>query len=176
MTILSTFSTWPAIRWPWFLLAGSALLLEFIALNFQYIMGLEPCVMCVYQRAAVAGIMISALPAMIAPKLIVARILSYVIWLTSSIWGLIIAFEHVQMQNPENFMLAMSCDVYPNFPSWFAIHQWFPNIFEARGTCGDIDWIFLGYSMPQWMVVCFSLYTLLAVIIIGNRLIHSKKL
>jgi len=43
----------------WGLIALSAFFLELAALFFQYVMGLEPCIMCVYQRLAVAGVLLS---------------------------------------------------------------------------------------------------------------------
>ncbi|MBV2095670.1 MAG: disulfide bond formation protein B, partial [Candidatus Thiodiazotropha sp. (ex Codakia orbicularis)] len=48
-------------RLPWLLLASSALILEGAALYFQYGLELDPCVLCIYQRAAVLGIFLSAL-------------------------------------------------------------------------------------------------------------------
>ena len=47
---------WPKQRWPWVLLAVSALSLMLVALFFQYGMALAPCIMCVYQRFAISGI------------------------------------------------------------------------------------------------------------------------
>lgn len=176
MQLLSNISTWPAQRWPWLLLGFSALTLEFIALYFQYGMGLEPCVMCIYQRVAVAGLAVAGFVGAISPQNTLVRIAAFTAWFTAAIWGLFIAFEHMQMQNPDNFMLAMSCDVFPNFPSWMAIHEWFPAIFEARGTCDSIDWQFLGLSMPSWMVVSFALYTAVAVVILLSRLATLRKI
>ena len=45
-------------RRAWWLLAVSALALELTALWFQYGMGLDPCVKCVYQRLAVMGLVV----------------------------------------------------------------------------------------------------------------------
>lgn len=174
MQLLTTISLWPAQRWPWLLLGTSALLLEFAALYFQYGMGLEPCVMCIYQRAAVAGLALSGFVGAIAPQNVLVRTTAFAGWFTAAIWGLFIAYEHVQMQNPDNFLLAMSCDVFPNFPSWMAIHEWFPSVFEARGTCDTIDWQFLGQSMPSWMVISFVAYTAVAVVILLSRLYKQR--
>lgn len=176
MKLVNFISTWPALRWPWLLLSTSALLLETVALYFQYGMQLEPCVMCIYQRAAVFGLIIAGIIPAINPNNGLLRIAGFLAWLVSALWGLKIAFEHAQMQNPDNFLLAMSCDVFPNFPSWFAIHQWFPAIFEARGTCDTIDWQFIGLSMPQWMVVTFSIYSLAAITILLVRLVKQRKI
>lgn len=176
MTLVSRISHWPTKRWPWLLLGTSALLLELIALYFQYGMALEPCVMCIYQRTAMFGVAIAGYLGSIAPQQWLMRTLAYATWLVSAVWGYIIAYEHVQMQNPDNFLLAMSCDVYPNFPSWFAIHQWLPAVFEARGSCDSIDWQFLGLSMPSWLVVCFAVYAGFAVITLLARLWQKRSI
>lgn len=176
MFSLSAISTWPAKRWPWLLVATSAMVLESIALYFQYGMGLEPCIMCIYQRVAVFGILISALPAISLPQNTIARLISITGILVACIWGLLIALEHVAMQNPDNFLLALSCDIYPNFPDWLQLHTLIPSIFEPRGTCGDIDWSLLGYSMPQWMILIFSCYTVSIASVISIRLIIRKAL
>jgi len=171
---LSAISTWPASRWPWLILASTALLLESIALYFQYGMGLEPCIMCIYQRVAVFGILLSALPALSIPHNIFARAISIVGVLTACIWGLLMALEHVAMQNPDNFLLALSCDIYPNFPDWLQLHTMLPAVFEPRGTCGDINWSMFGYTMPQWMVFIFGCYTLCIISVISIRLFRLK--
>jgi len=171
---LTAISTWPATRWPWFIVATSALILESVALYFQYGMGLEPCIMCIYQRVAVFGILLSSLPALSVPQSNIARMISITGLLVACIWGLLIALEHVAMQNPDNFLLALSCDVYPNFPDWLQLHTLMPSLFEPRGTCGDIDWSLFGYSMPQWMVFIFSCYTVCITAVIATRLLKLK--
>jgi disulfide bond formation protein DsbB len=173
---MKTISQWSAMRWPWGLLLISALGLELTALFFQYSMKLEPCVMCIYQRTAVLGILLSAVPALYNPTSVLNRIASYTLWGVSAIWGLLIAYEHVQMQNPDNIMLLLSCDVFPNFPSWLPLHELIPAFFEPRGTCGDIDWQFVGMSMPQWMVVIFGLYSVLFAVVLAARFIKNKSL
>lgn len=139
-------------------------------------MGLEPCIMCVYQRTAIAGIFLASLPALLSPTNLIARTVSSLGLLVSAGWGLKIAIEHVRMQNPDNFMLLMSCDVFPNYPNWMPLHQWLPAIFEPRGMCGDIDWVFLTLSMPQWMVVVFGGFTVATLVVVLSRLFKLKQL
>ena len=174
MSLANTLSSWPTLRWPWATLAVTAVTFEIVALYFQYAMGLEPCIMCVYQRTAVAGLVLAALPALINPASAVLRGISLLGWLVASGWGLKLAIEHVRMQNPDNFMLLMTCDVFPNYPSWMPIHEWFPAVFEPRGTCGDIDWMFAGLSMPQWMVLVFAGYLVAAVVVLATRLLKAR--
>ena len=160
---------------PWLLLALSALALELCALFFQYIMDLAPCIMCVYQRASICAIILAGFIGSIGCRFLVTRIIAYGLWATGAIWGLLIAIEHVEMQENSG-SLFFSCEFLPNFPTWAPLHQWFPAIFEATGDCGKISWQFLDYSMPQWMIVVYDVYALAFSIIIINRLIHAKKL
>lgn len=159
----------------WLLLAISALGLEFCALYFQYIMDLAPCIMCIYQRVAIFSIFFAGLFGYFTCQHIIGRLLSYTLWAVGAIWGLLIAIEHVDMQGAA-FSLFFSCEIIPNFPSWAPLHEWLPFLFEATGDCGDINWQFLEYSMPQWMILVYSLYTAALAFIIGTRVINLKKL
>jgi len=159
----------------WLLLALSALGLELCALFFQYAMNLAPCIMCVYQRLAIAAIILAGLVGFLGRQFLIARVIAYGLWATGAIWGLLIALEHIEMQ-ANSSSLFFSCAFIPNFPSWAPLHEWLPAIFEATGDCGEISWQFLGFSMPQWMVVIYGVYTAAFVLIIVNRLIHAKRL
>ncbi len=50
------------------LMALTAFILELVALWFQHVMLLQPCVMCIYERCALFGIMGAGLVGAIAPK------------------------------------------------------------------------------------------------------------
>ncbi|KGJ96104.1 disulfide bond formation protein DsbB [Colwellia psychrerythraea] len=158
----------------WLLLAFSALGLELSALFFQYILDLAPCIMCVYQRLAILAIFAGGAIGTLAPQYMLARLLAYVLWGTGAIWGGIIALEHVEMQENSG-SLFFSCEFIPNFPAWAPLHEWIPFLFEATGDCGEISWQFLGYSMPQWMIMVYALYTIAFAVILINRLVCAKK-
>lgn len=160
---------------PWLLLALSALALELCALYFQYLLDLAPCIMCVYQRLAIASIFFAGAIGTIGHNNILARLFAYTLWGLGAIWGLLIALEHVEMQGNSN-SLFFSCEFIPNFPTWAPLHEWLPFLFEATGDCGDIAWQFLGYSMPQWMVLVYALYTVAFTVVLINRLVSAKKL
>jgi disulfide bond formation protein DsbB len=159
---------------PWALLFVSCLGFELAALYFQYIMQLAPCIMCIYQRTAVFGIMLAAIPPLISNN-ILTRLLGYLGWGVSAIWGLIIAIEHVDIQTAVNPFFA-SCEIVPNFPSWAPLHEWLPSIFAATGDCGNIDWSFMDQSMPQWMIVIFAAYTAVLGVVLVSRLLLTRKL
>ncbi len=71
--MLSALRHWSQSRFSWLLLALTAIGLEGAALYFQYGMELMPCVMCVYQRIAVLGILVAALIGFSLPKLTLMR-------------------------------------------------------------------------------------------------------
>lgn len=55
-------------RGAWLLLALTAFALEMVALWFQHVMLLKPCVLCIYERCALFGVMGAGLVGAIAPK------------------------------------------------------------------------------------------------------------
>ena len=139
-------------RSAWLLLAFSAFIFELIALYFQYQMGLEPCIMCIYQRTAMLGLLA---------------------WAVASIWGYLIARQHIDMQTTTD-PFAFSCEFEPNFP--LPLHEWMPHFFAATGDCGNIDWQFAGLSMPAWMEIIFAVFTLILISVVVSRLIIKKSL
>lgn len=157
----------------WFLLTVSVLGLEIVALYFQYVMGLNPCIMCIYQRTALWGIFFAGIVGSLGNHLLIIRLLAYIIWGGSSVWGLLIAIEHVDMQTSA-FSFMYVCEIVPNFPQWAPLHEWLPALFEANGDCGDINWQFSGFSMPQVMVAVFAVYSAILGLLLAVRLIKHK--
>lgn len=174
MAIFRWVSQWAEQKGAWTLLFVSALGLELTALFFQYAMGLEPCIMCIYQRTAVLGVMLAALVPMVFNSPI-PRLLAFAGWGVSAIWGLLIAIEHVDIQNASNPFF-VTCEIVPNFPSFMPLHHWLPKFFAATGDCGDIDWQFFDMSMPQWMIVIFGVYSALFAVVLFSRLVAKRGL
>jgi len=171
--MLSFLNSLSTKRRAWLFLAGVAITLEIIALYFQHVMGLSPCVMCIYQRTAILGIAIAGLIGAMAPQVFIVRLVAYGLWGYSAIKGLLIALEHVDIQiNSSPFF---SCDFRPNFPQWLLLDEIIPTFFQAQGDCATISWQFLGWSMSQWMVLVFSGFVLALAVIVINRLRPSNK-
>ncbi len=153
----------PKQRLPWVLLALTAMGLEACALFFQYVLKLDPCVLCVYERVAMMGIMCAGLIGAIAPSNPLIRFTGFALWFISAGSSLSLAIEHVGIQqNPSPFA---TCDFFPNFPSWAPLHEWAPWFFNPTGFCDEVNWQFLSYSMPQWLIVTSSIYLTVAVIV-----------
>ena len=156
-------SNLPKQRLPWILLALTGMGLEACALFFQYVMELSPCVLCVYERVAMMGIITAGLVGAIAPSNPLVRFSGFILWFISAGYSLSLAIEHVDIQlNPSPFS---TCDFFPNFPTWAPLHEWAPWFFNPTGFCDEISWQFLSYSMPQWLIVTSSIYLIVAALV-----------
>lgn len=150
-------------RGAWLLLALSALALEMVALYFQHVMLLRPCVMCIYERSALFGVMGAGIVGAIAPRSPL-RYVALLIWLYSAWEGMRLSYEHTMIQlHPNPFV---TCDFAAHFPSWLPLDKWLPFIFVASGDCAERSWSFLTLSMPQWMIVVFAAYLIVALLIL----------
>lgn len=159
-------------RGAWLLLALSALIFELIALYFQYGMGLKPCVLCIYQRTAVLGVLAAGLVGAIAPATPL-RYPAIVLWLYSAWRGLELAIEHTNIQlHPSPFI---TCDFFARFPAWLPLDKWLPAMFTATGDCAQRQWSFLNLEMPQWMIVIFGVYLLIGALVLISQPFRPKR-
>ncbi len=156
-------------RSAWLMLVVSALGLELAALYFQYAMHLEPCVLCVYERNAVALIVLAGVVGCINPNIAALRTIGLLLWAGGATWGLYLSVKHsgIQMGLIKG---SSSCDFVANYPSWMQLDKWIPWLFNPTGYCEDIQWQFLGLSMPQTMVVINAIYLIVFAIVVKSWL------
>jgi disulfide bond formation protein DsbB len=160
-------------RIAWILLALTALSLDLTALFFQYGLELDPCVLCIYQRVAVLGIVIAGLIGLVAPTVAVLRWLGLALWGVAAGWGLTLALRHSGIQLSDT--VDLSCSFFAEFPSWFKLDEWFPQVFLPTGFCGEIQWSFLGLSMPNWMVIIFAAYLLALMVVLVSQFLPAVR-
>ncbi len=160
-------------RTAWLLLALTSLIFELIALYFQHVMLLKPCVLCIYQRNALFGVMAAGLLGAVAPGSVVIRLPAIALWLYSAFEGLLLALKHTDIQlHPSPFA---TCDFFVNFPSWLPLDKWMPAVFSASGDCAERQWHFMGLEMPQWMIVVFGAYLLMCALVLVAQLFRPKR-
>ncbi|QLE85775.1 disulfide bond formation protein DsbB [Shewanella sp. Scap07] len=170
---MSALTRFAQSRTAWLILFLSALGLEACALFFQYVMLLDPCVMCIYQRVALMGILAAGLIGVIGHSNRFARFIAVLAWGASAGWGLKVAVDLVDMQtNPSPFS---TCSFLPEFPSWMPLHEWLPSVFMPAGMCSDIPWEMFGVTMGQWMILAFSVYLLALLVFIIPALAKTAK-
>ncbi|RWR03783.1 disulfide bond formation protein B [[Pantoea] beijingensis] len=159
-------------RGAWLLMAFTAFILEMVALYFQHVMMLRPCVMCIYERCALFGIMGAGLVGAIAPKTPL-RYGALLIWLYSAWEGVRLSYEHTMIQlHPNPFV---TCEFAARFPSWLPLNKWLPSVFVASGDCSENQWSFLTLGMPQWLIVVFSVFLLIALLVVIAQPFKPKR-
>ncbi len=146
------------------MLALSALGLELSALYYQYFLQLEPCVLCVYERCSVAIIFFAGVVGYINPNMLWLRLSGYMLWAGGAVWGLYLSLKHSGIQ--VGVIRNSSCEFVANFPSWMPLDRWVPWLFNPTGYCEDIQWQFLGLSMPQTMVIANVIYLLVLLVVL----------
>ena len=131
----------------------SVLLIVYV-LYTQYVLGLEPCPLCILQRVAVIALGISfLLLALRPPQRKQSKFLTSILLVMISSAGAGIAARHVWLQNlpPDkvpgcgpglDFMMA-------NFP----LSEVLEMVFSGSGECAEISWSFAFLSMPAWVLI-----------------------
>ena len=162
-------------RAAWIALTLSAIAFEIAALFFQHVMLLAPCVMCIYERVALFGVVAAGIVGTLAPQHPALRWLALLLWFTGAAKGLQLAIEHVSYQFPDpELLFGPTCDLFVVFPDWAPLNQWLPSVFEASGDCSEIVWQFLTLSMPQWLAIIFAAMLLTNIMVMVAQLVGRK--
>ena len=126
------------------------------ALYSQFQLGLLPCPLCIFQRVAFAALgAVFLLAGLAAPAGAGARRAWGVVVLLVAAIGAGIAGRHVWLQN-------LPADQVPACgPGLDWMMQTMPvvgvlrDVLTGSGECANVDWTFLGLSMPAWSLAWF---------------------
>ena len=146
--------------WISLFIAGAALLA--VALYYQYVLGDEPCQVCIHARLWVAALTLIALLMIATPQNAALRIAANAGVLAASI-GLTERARY--LYRLENGIGEGSCQFQLGMPDWFAVDRWMPWLFEVRNLCSFTPEMLLGLSMAETLmgvgaVVCLvAIYT-----------------
>ncbi|WP_333608675.1 disulfide bond formation protein DsbB [Arsukibacterium sp.] len=154
-----------AKRSAWLALVLTVLIVEAIALYFQYGMNLQPCIKCIYIRVAFAGILVAGLIGVLAAPLLSIRLLALAGWLAAAGFGIYQAVELVEIEQILASGGFSTCALFANFPSWLPLDKWLPAVFEVTGSCGMVDWQFAGLSMAYWSMLLLIAYFAVAFVL-----------
>jgi len=140
-----------------FNLAGVGIVIGLMAyaLYSQYVVGLEACPLCIFQRVAMIGVGIVMLVAALhGPAGKSARAYG-VLGVAVAAVGAAIAGRHVWLQNlPADAVPACGPGldyILDVFPLVEAVRM----VFTGSGECAEINWSFMGLSMPAWVLIWF---------------------
>ncbi len=143
-------------NWLGFLACAMALGLAFYS---QYVLELQPCHLCVFQRVTVAAMGVAFLLAAVhSSGRLRGAIYAGLIGITG-LATLATSGRHVwiQMQPPGSIP---SCGADLDFMlELFPLTEVILKVFKAGGECAKVDFTLLGLSMPAWVFVFALLVT-----------------
>jgi len=158
-----------AKRWYWLGVISTSSLLAVAYFYFQLNKGLDPCPLCMFQRACLVGVgVMSLIGLLLKPKKVGSKIIAFFNSLFS-IFGILIAGRQVWLQYlpadkvPEcgpglSFMLET-----------FPLAEMLQSVFQGSGECAEVQWVFLSFSMPEWMLAIFVVMTLVSLRLLFAR-------
>jgi protein dithiol:quinone oxidoreductase len=138
-----------------------AFLLVGFALVIQTQFNLEPCPLCVSQRIVFIAIgFLLLLFSFLSPTRLIKFI--HLVGLTvTSIIGIVFSIRHIMIQS-KWISVPAECGIdldymFENFP----ISEAFSLLFKGTGDCSDIDWLFMGLSLPQLALIAYIMFGIL---------------
>lgn len=145
--------------WYWLAVIFTGLVLEGVALFYQYGLGEPPCVLCIQARFWVLTGMVFAIVGAIARGSKVGRLVSQA--------GVIGAVAMLVNRSytavlVERGLYEGQCGMDAGFPAWFALDEWLPQVFEVWTMCGYTPNFLFGLSMGEGL-----LYGAIALLIVA---------
>lgn len=148
-----------------FIFLACVALFSFGIVYLQEQLGLDPCPMCILQRYAFIAVGVTALIGAIHGRGV--RIYAAFVMLFALIGGgIAIRHTYITYFPPKTSSCGADLDfMLGNFP----LTQALPKIFAGTGDCAVVSWRFLGLSIPEWSIVWFAIFTVLALWLIFRR-------
>ena len=133
-------------------------LLVGLALTIQTQFDLEPCPLCVSQRIVfiLIGLLFLVFSFLNPTRLI--KFIHLVSLSVVNIVGMVFAIKHILIQG-KWITVPAECGIdldymFENFP----IREAFSLLFKGTGDCSEIDWLFLGLSLPQLALIAYIMF------------------
>jgi disulfide bond formation protein DsbB len=133
-------------------------------LYLQHAEVLEPCPMCILQRYAFIAIgLVALLAAIFNPRAWALGVYSVLVFLLALAGGGV-AVRHSYLQHfpPVN----QSCGADLSYLLELPLSRAWPAIFRGTGECSEVQWKFIGLSIPEWALVWFVVFAALAVLVV----------
>ncbi len=153
----------PSIRSLYLYVFAATVGIILTALYMQHSMGLEPCYLCIVQRAFIILTGFIALSAFIHnPKTKGHKIYASAMSLSSLTGGGFSIRQLWLQQLPEDKVPACGPPADYLFEA-LPIVEALPMLLRGDGNCAEIQWTLLGLSIPGWTLLAFTGLTLMGV-------------
>jgi disulfide bond formation protein DsbB len=125
------------------------------AYYFQFVDGLEPCPLCIFQRLAVIGMGLVFLLAGLHNPGPGGQQIYDSLALVPTLFGVTVAARHVWLQHLPADQVP-SCGPGLNYMlETLPISDTIARVFRGSGDCAEVSWRLWGLSMPEWTLLFF---------------------
>ena len=142
----------------------------------QFVEGLEPCPLCIFQRIAFIAIIIISLIGFIHGPQDLWRYGYTGLILLSAVTGAVIAGRQVWLQHlPADAVpacgpgLDFMLDVFP-------LAETLKMVFTGSGECAEVAWTFLSLSIAEWSLISFAVISITAVLHLFKKLFSDSNI
>ena len=139
--------------------AGSAVCcgLMGFALFAQHVLLLDPCPLCVFQRVAVISIGVIYLVAALHNPSGAGRFVYGVLLALAAAGGATVAARHAWLQQLPPDQVPSCGPGLDYMLDTLPFTEVLGKVFRGSGECAEVNWSWLGLSMPEWTLLCFVL-------------------
>jgi disulfide bond formation protein DsbB len=157
-------------RWLNFAGLSAVIGLMAYALYAEHVLGLEACPLCVFQRVAfIATGLVFLAGGLHRPAGLSARLYGFTGAAASAV-GAGIAARHFYIQNLPADQVPACGPGLDYIMDAFPLLDALALVFTGSGECAEVNWSFLGLSMPGWTFIWFLLLAALAIAANWERL------
>lgn len=158
------------IYWLSLLILGFGL--ESAALYFQYVQEIPPCVMCIHVRLWVLGMITVAIAGALGHRfrcgcgfthLLMAGVMA---GLLDRAW---------QLLGTERGFIIADCGFDLGLPSWLAIQEWLPTLFEVQTTCGYTPVLAFGITTAEFLLAMSAGLLALSLVLAFAVLVYTPE-
>ncbi len=136
------------------LFMGCAGLLGF-GYYLQYVDGLEPCNLCIFERVCFAAVALMALVGLIHGSRGKASRVYHGLGAIPALIGTGIALRHVWLQHLPPSEVPECGPGLDFLMRAFPLQDVIQTVLKGSGDCAEVVWQLLGLSIPAWAPVCF---------------------
>lgn len=123
------------------------------ALYAQYVLLLDPCPLCVFQRIATILLgLVFLVAGLHDPGKVGGRLYALLVVVAAG-FGVGVASWHVHLQNLPADKVPSCGPGFEYIMENFALFDALGLIFQGSGECAEVVWRLLGLSMPTWVII-----------------------
>lgn len=143
----------------WAVLIVVCLVLEGVALYYQYVLEYLPCVLCIHVRMLLALLLLVSIIAWLGAA--IRRLAIGCLVVAVGIWLWMVERSYQLLASERGWSLG-ECGMDSGLPGWLSLPEWFPWLFRIHEPCGYTP-VLLKVTMAEGLLVLSSVFLVFSV-------------